>query len=271
MDGSHRCTYGEYQGLFRGFDSGGYLIRWRRVKAFRSDVAHGARPCALRRRPRALDGDGKAAARHGGDECIGGVGVAGGNWEFDEKVAREAAKRSNDGRRAGRMYGMGWWSDVLADAIQALGQARDRRLLQPLEGKAREVCRPSTAARPAASYEEILGDSNIEAIINTTPNAVHLETTLAAAKAGKPTFLDKADRQHHRRRAHHQRSLPQGQGGSRPGLSTAARKPFFAGSRSISAASAKLVNARGQHQPRPPGPDRPQLRGATPPKACRAG
>ncbi|SRR6185503_20808096 len=26
-----------------------------------------------------------------GKECIGGVGVAGGNWEFDEKVAREAA------------------------------------------------------------------------------------------------------------------------------------------------------------------------------------
>jgi len=27
-----------------------------------------------------------------GDECIGGVGVAGGNWEFDEEVAREAAE-----------------------------------------------------------------------------------------------------------------------------------------------------------------------------------
>ncbi len=27
-----------------------------------------------------------------GEECIGGVGVAGGNWEFDEKVAREAAE-----------------------------------------------------------------------------------------------------------------------------------------------------------------------------------
>jgi len=26
-----------------------------------------------------------------GGECVGGVGVAGGNWEFDEKVAREAA------------------------------------------------------------------------------------------------------------------------------------------------------------------------------------
>jgi len=27
-----------------------------------------------------------------GGECIGGVGVAGGNWEFDEKCAREAAE-----------------------------------------------------------------------------------------------------------------------------------------------------------------------------------
>jgi uncharacterized protein GlcG (DUF336 family) len=26
-----------------------------------------------------------------GSDCIGGVGVAGGNWEFDEKVAQEAA------------------------------------------------------------------------------------------------------------------------------------------------------------------------------------
>jgi glc operon protein GlcG len=27
-----------------------------------------------------------------GDDCIGGVGVAGGNFEFDERVAREAAE-----------------------------------------------------------------------------------------------------------------------------------------------------------------------------------
>jgi glc operon protein GlcG len=27
-----------------------------------------------------------------GNECIGGIGVAGGNWEFDERVAREAAE-----------------------------------------------------------------------------------------------------------------------------------------------------------------------------------
>jgi uncharacterized protein GlcG (DUF336 family) len=27
-----------------------------------------------------------------GEQCIGAVGVAGGNWEFDEKLAREAAE-----------------------------------------------------------------------------------------------------------------------------------------------------------------------------------
>ena len=27
-----------------------------------------------------------------GAECIGAVGVAGGNWEFDERVAKEAAE-----------------------------------------------------------------------------------------------------------------------------------------------------------------------------------
>ena len=45
--------------------------------------------------------------------------------------------------------------------------------------------------RPAASYEALLADPEIEAIINTTPNDVHLATTCAAAAAGKHVFLDK--------------------------------------------------------------------------------
>jgi glc operon protein GlcG len=31
-----------------------------------------------------------------GNECIGAVGVAGGNWEFDERVAKEAAASIKD-------------------------------------------------------------------------------------------------------------------------------------------------------------------------------
>src|SRR5262249_52626206 len=45
--------------------------------------------------------------------------------------------------------------------------------------------------KAADSYQEILRDKSIEAIINTTPNATHLETTQAAAAAGKHVFLDK--------------------------------------------------------------------------------
>jgi predicted dehydrogenase len=45
--------------------------------------------------------------------------------------------------------------------------------------------------RPAASYEALLADPEVEAIVNTTPNDVHLTTTSAAAAAGKHVFLDK--------------------------------------------------------------------------------
>ena len=37
----------------------------------------------------------------------------------------------------------------------------------------------------------MLEDPDVEAVINTTPNDAHLETTRAAARAGKHVFLDK--------------------------------------------------------------------------------
>jgi uncharacterized protein GlcG (DUF336 family) len=54
------------------------------------DVAHalGLALAAGPERWTAMEGGAPIMA---GAECIGGVGVAGGNWEFDEKVAREAA------------------------------------------------------------------------------------------------------------------------------------------------------------------------------------
>ena len=51
------------------------------------------------------------------------------------------------------------------------------------------VAKYGCAAAP--SYDAVLKDRSIEAIINTTPNDVHLETTRAAAAAGKHVFLDK--------------------------------------------------------------------------------
>src|SRR6266850_4104270 len=86
--------------------------------------------------------------------------------------------------------GMGWWSDVLADAIQRSRKLSIAACYSRTQDK-REKFAARFGCRAARSYGEILNDRGIEAIINTTPNAVHLETTAAAARAGKHVFLDK--------------------------------------------------------------------------------
>ena len=86
--------------------------------------------------------------------------------------------------------GMGWWSDVLADAIKRSGKLQIAACFSRSSEK-REKFAAKYGCKAAGSYEEILADKSIEAIINTTPNSVHRETTIAAARAGKHTFLDK--------------------------------------------------------------------------------
>lgn len=86
--------------------------------------------------------------------------------------------------------GMGWWSDVLADAVQRTPKLQIVSCYSRSREK-REVFAGQYGCRPASDYEEIFADPSIEGIINTTPNHVHLETTRAAARAGKHTFLEK--------------------------------------------------------------------------------
>jgi predicted dehydrogenase len=86
--------------------------------------------------------------------------------------------------------GMGWWSDVLADAIKRTDKIQIVSCFTRSAEK-REAFAKKYGCKPAASYEEVLADPRIEAIINTTPNDAHLPTTKAAAAAGKHVFLDK--------------------------------------------------------------------------------
>jgi predicted dehydrogenase len=86
--------------------------------------------------------------------------------------------------------GIGWWSDVLADAIQRSGKLEIVSCYTRSEEKRKNFA-AKYRCRPAESYEAVLADTGIEAIINTTPNDVHLATTRAAAAAGKHVFLDK--------------------------------------------------------------------------------
>ena len=86
--------------------------------------------------------------------------------------------------------GMGWWSDVLADAAKRSDQIEIVSCFTRSEEK-RKAFAAKYGCRAAASYEEMLRDDTVEAIVNTTPNDVHLETTRLAAEAGKHVFLDK--------------------------------------------------------------------------------
>ncbi len=86
--------------------------------------------------------------------------------------------------------GMGWWSDVLADAVQRT-PALEIVACYTRSAAKRASFADKYGCRAAASYADILADETIEAIVNTTPNHVHLETTREAAEAGKHVFLDK--------------------------------------------------------------------------------
>ncbi len=86
--------------------------------------------------------------------------------------------------------GMGWWSDVLADATQRSKKLKIVACYTRSEDK-RKAFAAKYGCVAAPNYQVVLQDRSVEAIINTTPNSAHLETTTAAALAGKHTFLDK--------------------------------------------------------------------------------
>jgi predicted dehydrogenase len=86
--------------------------------------------------------------------------------------------------------GLGWWSDVLADAAKRSSKVKIVACYTRSEDKRRAFAE-KYGCRAASSYADILAADDVDAIINTTPNQTHLETIRAAAQAGKHTFLDK--------------------------------------------------------------------------------
>src|SRR5260221_13747020 len=85
---------------------------------------------------------------------------------------------------------MGWWSDVLADAMRRSGELEIVACYSRSEEK-RTAFGKKYRCQVSRTFEEILENKSVEGIINTTPNDVPLETTAAGARAGKHVFLDK--------------------------------------------------------------------------------
>ena len=88
------------------------------------------------------------------------------------------------------VVGIGWWSDVLADACKRSDRFEIATCFTRSPDKRAAFAQKYQCAQ-ADSYPSILQDRSIEAVINTTPNNVHLETVRQAAAAGKHVFLDK--------------------------------------------------------------------------------
>ncbi len=87
--------------------------------------------------------------------------------------------------------GLGWWSDELAASVQGISDA-----LRIVSCYSRNPSKRATFAgkfdtRTHDSFEALLADEAIDAVILTTPHSQHAAHVAAAAGAGKHVFVEK--------------------------------------------------------------------------------
>ena len=89
------------------------------------------------------------------------------------------------------IVGLGWWGQTQVEAVQ------DSDKIKFVAGTTRSLSDDAVAFMNSynmevkQSYEDILADPNIDAVVLVTPNSQHVEQTLAAVKAGKHVFCEK--------------------------------------------------------------------------------
>lgn len=86
--------------------------------------------------------------------------------------------------------GIGWWSNMLAQATLSNPKIEISACLARSESKRKEFI-AKFGGTEKSSYEEILSDKTIDAIILTTPNSLHSVQAIDAAKAGKHIYVEK--------------------------------------------------------------------------------
>ncbi len=90
------------------------------------------------------------------------------------------------------IVGLGWWGKTLVESVS--GVSDDIRFVagttRSLSDDARRFA-SEHGFELVSSYEEILADPNIQAVVLVTPNSVHSAQTIAAAEHGKHVFSEK--------------------------------------------------------------------------------
>jgi predicted dehydrogenase len=90
------------------------------------------------------------------------------------------------------MVGLGWWGRTIVESVQS-----DSDIIRFVAGATRTKSAETTAfaeqnkLRLADSFEALLTDKEVEAIVLATPHSLHSPQVVAAAKAGKHVFCEK--------------------------------------------------------------------------------
>src|SRR6478735_4936486 len=90
------------------------------------------------------------------------------------------------------MVGLGWWGKTLVESVQGTSEA-----IQFVAGASRTQADDHRAFAAThgltlhASYEQVLADPRVEAVVLATPHSLHSPQVIAAAKAGKHVFCEK--------------------------------------------------------------------------------
>ncbi len=86
--------------------------------------------------------------------------------------------------------GLGRWAGVIAEAIRHTAELEIVSCFSRSADRRRAFA-SAHGCRAYPSYEAILADGEIEAVLLTTPNSAHYGQILAAAQAGKHVFVEK--------------------------------------------------------------------------------
>lgn len=86
--------------------------------------------------------------------------------------------------------GLGWWGNVLADAVNESGEAKIVTCFARTEST-RQAFVEKYGCRAAGSLEEVLKDSEVQGLLTATPHSHHPDLIAQAASAGKHIFVEK--------------------------------------------------------------------------------
>src|SRR4051812_33308826 len=87
--------------------------------------------------------------------------------------------------------GVGWIGRNRMKAAVESGLADIRLVTDVSSNCADEACKLATGLKYVPSFEELIGDPELDAVVIATPSALHMEQSVAAFENGKAVFCQK--------------------------------------------------------------------------------